>query len=75
MNDAKNERELREMREIVEQESLINKRVSVAGSFLDFALFVEHVEHLKFIIEAGSEDIKYYTLLLWLIIASLALQV
>lgn len=51
------------------------QHMTIAGSFLDFALFVADVEHLKFILDAGKDKINYYTLLVVLIIGSLALQV
>lgn len=50
-------------------------QMTIAGGFLDFALFVADVEHLKFILDAGKDDIKYYTLLLILLISSLLIQV
>ena len=51
------------------------QHMTIAGSFLDFALFVADVEHLKFLLDAGQDNIKYYTMLVGLLIASLALQV
>ncbi len=51
------------------------QHMTIAGSFLDFALFVADVEHLKFILDAGKDKINYYTLLVVLIIGSLTLQV
>lgn len=51
------------------------QHMTIAGSFLDFALFVADVEHLKFILDSGKDRINYYTLLVVLIIGSLALQV
>lgn len=50
-------------------------QITIAGGFLDFALFVADVEHLKFVLDAGKDDIKYYTLLLILLISSLLIQV
>ena len=57
------------------QSSMISKRVTIAGGFLDFALFTANVEHLKFIIETGPDDVSHYTMLLWLLFISLGLQV
>lgn len=51
------------------------QHMTIAGSFLDFALFVADVEHLKFILDAGKDKINYYTLLVVLLIGSLSLQV
>ena len=51
------------------------QHMTIAGSFLDFALFVADVEHLKFILDAGKDKINYYTMLIVLLIGSLALQV
>lgn len=51
------------------------QHMTIAGSFLDFALFVADVEHLKFILDAGKEKIDYYTMLIVCLIASLSLQV
>ena len=51
------------------------QHMTIAGSFLDFALFVADVEHLKFLLDAGKDNMKYYTMLVALLIASLVLQV
>ena len=56
-------------------ESVISQRITIAGGFLDVALFVADVEHLKFIFDTGKDDIDYYNLLLVLLITSLVLQV
>ena len=50
------------------------QQMTIAGSFLDFALFVADVEHLKFLFDAGEENIKYYKFLIRMLILSLALQ-
>ena len=51
------------------------QHMTLAGSFLDFALFVADVEHLKFLLDSGKDNVKYYVLLMVLLITSLALQV
>jgi len=62
--------------QLINSESIVNQRMaSIAGGFLDFALFVADVEHLKFILDTGKEDVKNYDLLLGLLITSLSLQV
>ncbi|OTF74642.1 hypothetical protein BLA29_009321 [Euroglyphus maynei] len=50
------------------------QHLTIAGGFLDFALFVADVEHLKFLLDTGSDHVKYYTLLIVMICASLILQ-
>lgn len=56
-------------------EYLVSRRITIAGGFLDFALFTANVEHLKFIIESGAEAISHYHFLYALLIISLILQV
>lgn len=51
------------------------QQMTIAGSFLDFALFVADVEHFKFVLDAGKENIQYYYLLVTLLCTSLVLQV
>ena len=51
------------------------QHLTIAGGFLDFALFVADVEHLKFLLDTGSEHVKYYVLLIIMLCASLILQV
>ena len=51
------------------------QQMTIAGSFLDFALFVADVEHLKFILDLGTRRVTYYAFLLGLLITSLTLQV
>lgn len=51
------------------------QHMTVAGSFLDLALFVADVEHLKYLLDVGKANVKYYNLLLFLIGASMFLQV
>lgn len=51
------------------------QHMTIAGSFLDFALFVADVEHLKFILDAGKNNVNYYILLIMLLVGSLILQV
>lgn len=53
----------------------IAQQMTVAGSFLDFALFVADVEHLKFLIDSGKENVEYYNFLMGLLITSLVLQI
>nr|XP_027206280.1 probable serine/threonine-protein kinase vps15 isoform X2 [Dermatophagoides pteronyssinus] len=50
------------------------QHLTIAGGFLDFALFVADVEHLKFLLDTGSEHVKYYVLLIIMLCASLILQ-
>ncbi|XP_015926879.1 ninjurin-2-like [Parasteatoda tepidariorum] len=52
---------------------LITRRISIAGGFLDIALFSANCEQLKFVLELGNLHI-YYNEVLGLIIASLVLQ-
>ena len=59
----------------INTDSIVNQRITIAGGFLDVALFVADVEHLKFIFDTGKQDIEYYDLLLGLLFTSLALQV
>lgn len=61
--------------EKVSSESVVSQRITIAGGFLDIALFVADVEHLKFIFDTGKDDIDYYNLLVGLLFTSLALQV
>jgi Tfp pilus assembly protein PilO len=63
MMDDINEREEQSQTKQTDEEkknsqSYINQRITIAGGFLDFALFVADIEHLKFIIETGKEDVK-----------------
>ncbi len=63
MTDNMNEREEQSQTKQTDQESrdsqsIVNQRITIAGGFLDFALFIADVEHLKFIIETGKEDVK-----------------
>jgi hypothetical protein len=63
MMDDMNEREEQSQTKQTDQErndsqSLVNQRITIAGGFLDFALFIADVEHLKFIIDTGKEDVK-----------------
>lgn len=51
------------------------QHLTIAGGFLDFALFVADVEHLKYLLDVGSDHVKYYILLIILLCASLILQV
>ena len=60
---------------LVTSNSVVNQRMTIAGGFLDIALFVSNVEHLKFIYDTGKEDIEYYDLLLAVLFTSLSLQV
>ncbi|KAH7636546.1 hypothetical protein DERF_002555 [Dermatophagoides farinae] len=50
------------------------QHLTIAGGFLDFALFVADVEHLKYLLDVGSDHVKYYILLIILLCASLILQ-
>jgi len=50
------------------------QHMTIAGSFLDFALFVADVEHLKFLLDSGEENIRYFKMLIGLLCTSLALQ-
>lgn len=59
----------------VKEELILNRNSAIVGGFLDFALFTADVEHLKYVIESGKDGIRHYDLLLWSLIASLALQV
>lgn len=74
-NKVDNQVGLIEAAENYNQASMISKRVTIAGGFLDFALFTANVEHLKFVIETGPDDVSHYTMLLWLLFISLGLQV
>ena len=65
----------KEVEETTNSESIVSQRMSIAGGFLDVALFVADVEHLKFIFDTGKADIEYYDLLLGLLFSSLTLQV
>jgi hypothetical protein len=60
--------------DLVNSESIVSKRLTIAGGFLDFALFSANVEHLKFVVETGHL-MKHYELLLSLLIISLVMQV
>ena len=57
-----------------EVQSLMSQRMTIAGVFFDIARFVSDVEHLKFVIDAGSDTLNNYALLLTLLIVSLSLQ-
>jgi hypothetical protein len=74
MNESKKQAEATD-EEGQDSRSLVKQRITIAGGFLDFALFVADVGHLKFIIETGPQDTKSYDLLLGLLITSLSLQV
>jgi len=74
MNESKKQAEATD-EEGENSRSLVKQRITIAGGFLDFALFVADVGHLKFIIETGPQDTKSYDLLLGLLITSLSLQV
>ncbi len=74
MNESKKQAEATD-EEGEDSRSLVKQRITIAGGFLDFALFVADVGHLKFIIETGPQDTKSYDLLLGLLITSLSLQV
>lgn len=64
-----------ESRKTIKKELVINRNSAIVGGFLDLAIFTADVEHLKFIVEAGRDKLKYYDLLLGCLIASLSLQV
>ena len=49
--------------------------LSIAGGSLDFALLVSNVQHVKFIIDTGQENVPYFTFLITLLLVSIALQV
>ncbi|XP_054169328.1 uncharacterized protein LOC128966505 [Oppia nitens] len=59
----------------INSDSIVSNRMTIAGGFLDVALFVADVEHLKFIFDTGRDDIEYYNLLLGLLFTSLVLQI
>ncbi|KAH9405767.1 hypothetical protein TYRP_014063 [Tyrophagus putrescentiae] len=48
--------------------------LSIAGGSLDFALLVSNVQHVKFIIDTGQENVPYFTFLITLLLVSIALQ-
>ncbi|XP_054709622.1 ninjurin-B-like [Uloborus diversus] len=52
---------------------LMTRRITIAGGFLDIALFTANCEQLKFVLELGNFHI-YYQQVLGLIITSLILQ-
>ncbi|KFM68874.1 Ninjurin-2, partial [Stegodyphus mimosarum] len=52
---------------------LMTRRITIAGGFLDIALFTANCEQLKFVLELGYFDI-YYKHVLGLLITSLVLQ-
>ncbi|GFT94353.1 hypothetical protein NPIL_178061 [Nephila pilipes] len=52
---------------------LITRRITIAGGFLDIALFTTNCEQLKFVLELGEFHI-YYNQVLALLITSLVLQ-
>lgn len=53
--------------------NIMTRRITIAGGFLDIALFTANIEQLKFILEVGPFYI-YYRQVLGLIITSLVLQ-
>lgn len=53
--------------------SLMTRRITIAGGFLDIALFTANCEQLKFVLELGTLHI-YYNHVLGLLITSLVLQ-
>jgi hypothetical protein len=76
MNESKKQAETKATdEERADSQSVVKQRVTIAGGFLDFALFVADVGHLKFIIDTGPQDTKSYDFLLGLLITSLSLQV
>ncbi|GFY18296.1 hypothetical protein TNCV_2047021 [Trichonephila clavipes] len=52
---------------------LITRRITIAGGFLDIALFTTNCEQLKFVLELGEFHIYYHQVLV-LLITSLVLQ-
>ncbi|KAF8785892.1 uncharacterized protein LOC129958955 [Argiope bruennichi] len=52
---------------------LITRRITIAGGFLDIALFTTNCEQMKFVLELGEYHI-YYRQVLGLLITSLILQ-
>ncbi|CAG2177158.1 unnamed protein product [Oppiella nova] len=61
--------------QVYDSNAIVSQRMTIAGGFLDVALFVADVEHLKFIFDTGRADVQYYDLLLGLLFASLILQI
>ncbi|CAG2116535.1 unnamed protein product [Medioppia subpectinata] len=59
----------------IDSNAVVSQRMTIAGGFLDVALFVADVEHLKFVIETGKDSVRYYTLLMTLLLLSLILQI
>jgi hypothetical protein len=72
--EEENNNNVRDVPDFVNNDSIVSKRLTIAGGFLDFALFSANVEHLKFVVETGHL-MKHFELLLSLLIISLVLQV